>query len=129
MTTEVKVKNVAINLCACKVSLIDNKITLEKQGYKGSWAVLSNKQLTHDDIEDAVTKNWIELSDTAPTFTKEVKTNFIIVKPPAYGSATPEEAIARNKAEAKEDKPVKVKKKKTGAKVSKLTMDEALKLG
>lgn len=122
-----KVKNVVINKTGNKVSLVEGAIILQKQGYKGSWARLSPRQLAHMEIEDAEAKKWIEISDTEPNFTKEVKANFIFTKPAAHGSASPEEAI--EKAKIKIAKPVKEKKKKeTGGKVSKLSLAEATKL-
>jgi aconitase A len=127
MTSE-KVKNVLINESDCKVSLIDNKITLQKKGYKGSWVILTKKQLEHEDVEDAETKKWVSLSDTEPTYTKEIKSNLVITKPTVHGSSTPEEALAKLKPAVKEEKPVRVKKRKEGGKVSKLTTEEAVKL-
>lgn len=117
MVKEVVKNNIAVNITDLRISMVDGRINLEKQGYKGSWAVLSTRQLDHEDVEDAVTKKWIKLTDKVPEFVKEFKANLKITKPAVIGFDSIEEArgqVPDAIIEPKKRNP-KVKKDKTAS--------------
>lgn len=73
-----------INKLNTNVSMADNTIYIPV----GEWKQVTEKDIGHSEVVDAIKRNWVELTAKKPPEAKPFQPNFEIQTSPIHGSLT-----------------------------------------